>query len=373
MHLLIFKVKITMWSNNFIKNVQYYFIIFFIISCSSETNNNLNEYQKKVSRKIYESKTTLDLFYAFDTIYINIDKSYLLDEKPFLIPSKNHIFVVNSIMQNIIIIDSTGKVLKIFGRDGEGPGEFRKIISACADELGNLYVFDNILSKVSKFNSEGIFLSSFVVKDLNQYIRHIAAYNNNIYFHHAPTNNFDSFVTKFDSLGNSHNFISNKNNNYKSFYERGFLDGYLIRNDSDYFYETNIYDLTIKKISDKETKVFNTSSKSYKFLTPTKTTDFNLLSDNYQKAIKPLKLYLINKNKIVLQELLISSDTIKKVKRVMNIFDASGIFLGEINIDEQHDFDASDGTYLFKIIDPSLYPTLFKLIKKPFIIKYLMK
>ena len=362
-----------MYLNKYFKNLPYYFIILLVISCSSKSNNNLTEYQKKIAKKIYESKTTLDLFYPYDTTYININDSYLLDEKPFLIPSQNHIFIVNPIMKNIIIVDLTGKVFKIFGSDGEGPGEFRNIISACTDELGNLYLFDNILGRVSKFNNEGVFLSFFVVKALNQYIRHIVAYNHNIYFHHAPTNDYKSFVTKFDSLGNSNNFILNTNNNYKFFYERGFLDGYLISNDSGYIYETNIYDLSIKKFSDKETRIFNTQIKNYKFLTPTKTSDYNLLSDNYHNSIIPLKLYLIKKNKILLKELLIPSYNFKKVKRVMNIFDASGTFLGEINLDEQHDFDTSDGTYLFKIIDPSLYPPIYKIIKKPFIIRYLMK
>lgn len=353
------------------RTILHSLIIFLLFSCSPDHNKNLNEYQKAIINKIKPAETSKDFLNVYDTIFIKLDKDLILDTNPIICATPNRYIIVNSFMKNIIIIDTTGNVINIFGSDGEGPGEFRNVQSVCVDEKSNIYLFDNSLGRISKYTGNGVFVSFIKIKELNQYIRHISAYKNYVFFHHAPINDFNGFVTRSDSAGNNKTFLP-KLNGFEPYYERGFLDGALIRDNLGNVYETNTYDLLIKKISDKGIKIFDNDELDFNILSSTKKTDYNLLVENYRNATIPINLYLIDNNQIIIQELLFfnNKDNNRKVNRVMLLYDTSGIFLGQLETDDQHSFDSSDGKYLIKLIDPTLYPDVYKNVKLPFIIRY---
>lgn len=343
-----------------------------LFSCNLNHNNNLDEYQKTIMRKIKANNTSKNFFKVHDTIFIKLNEDLIFDTDPIVCATLDGYVIANPFMKKNVIIDSTGSIIKIFGSDGEGPGEFRNIQSVCVDEKDNIFLYDNLLGRLTKYNYKGHFISFLNVKELSQYIRHICAYKDYVFFHHAPAGDFNGYVTRFDSVGNSKTFL-HKLNRYNSYYERGFLDGTLIRDDLGNIYETNTYDLLIKKIFDSEEEIFNNDELDLKILSSTKKTDYNSLIENYRKAAIPLNMYLINNDKIIIQEILSFSTNNKKVNRQMLFYDTKGVFLGRLNIDAQYSFDSSDGKYLLKLIDPSLYPNVFSDAKSPFIIRYEMK
>ncbi|MDW7760660.1 MAG: 6-bladed beta-propeller [Acidobacteriota bacterium] len=58
--------------------------------------------------------------------------------------------------------DSSGKFIRKIGGRGQGPGEFMMPIAACLDFAGHLYVADSKTRRVSIFNQDGSFVSSFI-------------------------------------------------------------------------------------------------------------------------------------------------------------------------------------------------------------------
>lgn len=343
--------------NYFLLKILLSFLLIFSFSCVHNNDEKLNKFQKEIIQKVKSSKTTKDFFEPFDTIFIKVSKDLIFDSNPIICTIQSGYVIANPFMKNIIIINNKGDIVSIFGRDGEGPGEFRNIQSICADEKNNIFLFDNFLGRITKYDNKGNFKSFFKIKILNELIRQITAYKNYVFFHHAPLSEFEGFITKYDSLGNSKTFLP-KLNGYEPYYERGFLDGAIIRDNSGNIYETNVYDLLVKKISKSSNiKIFNYDELNYKILSPTANKDYRSLIENYRNATIPIGLYLVNENKIVVQELLFFSSNHKKINRQMIFYDVEGgIFLGQLNIDKEHSFDASDGKYLLKFIDPSLYP-----------------
>jgi hypothetical protein len=63
--------------------------------------------------------------------------------------------VANSGTQEILIFGSNGRLIRRFGRSGEGPGEFQTITSLDLDDAGNLVAYDARLARLSTWTREG--------------------------------------------------------------------------------------------------------------------------------------------------------------------------------------------------------------------------
>jgi hypothetical protein len=64
--------------------------------------------------------------------------------------------VGNNGTQEILILDSEGRLTATIGRSGEGPGEFRDISRIDVDGSGALWVYDSRLRRLTTFGSDGI-------------------------------------------------------------------------------------------------------------------------------------------------------------------------------------------------------------------------
>jgi hypothetical protein len=71
--------------------------------------------------------------------------------------------VVNSGTQEVRFYDTAGGYLRAIGRDGEGPGEFRRPSAAYPLAGDSLAVWDSRMRRVSLFDSAGTFVRSFVL------------------------------------------------------------------------------------------------------------------------------------------------------------------------------------------------------------------
>jgi len=58
------------------------------------------------------------------------------------VDSKGRIYVLNDVQKEVAVFDSAGMNLGVFGREGDGPGEFRFPVSVSAADSGVFYVLD---------------------------------------------------------------------------------------------------------------------------------------------------------------------------------------------------------------------------------------
>ena len=78
-----------------------------------------------------------------------------------LVDDDENIFITDYQDQDIKIFDPSGKYIKTIGAKGDGPGEFRGILSVAVTEEGKLVVLDGAARRTSFFDSSGQFLRSF--------------------------------------------------------------------------------------------------------------------------------------------------------------------------------------------------------------------
>jgi tripartite motif-containing protein 71 len=74
------------------------------------------------------------------------------------ITSNGEIVVSDTMNHAIAIFDAEGKLLKKFGRQGDGNGQFQYPRGVAVDSQGNIYVADSLNARIQVFNSEGSFV-----------------------------------------------------------------------------------------------------------------------------------------------------------------------------------------------------------------------
>ena len=72
-------------------------------------------------------------------------------------------FVVLSGWERLLFYTGDGRQMKVVGRDGEGPGEFRQATRLGLREDGDFWVWDLLLQRLSEFSSTGELLESRAV------------------------------------------------------------------------------------------------------------------------------------------------------------------------------------------------------------------
>lgn len=349
--------------NNRISLIIMLTTIFF--SCNSKKEVKLNGFQKKVKTQVEKNNTTDELISVVDTIFLNIENDSL-DSSPIFKVSNKSIIIANPYLKNIYKFDMRGDVICRFGKDGDGPGEFRSILDIAIDEKENIYAYDFILNRLSKFNGKGKFLFSQLIKNTPN-IRHIAAFNNNVYLHHTPNNNNDNFISEFDSLGFINSYL-NSSSDYINYYFRGFLDGGLISDKENALYETNCYSYLIKKITSSKVIEFGERPDDYDKLKITSNSKYENLRNNYIASTIHGKIFLTNGKKLLLQEFLKFYG--KNLFHFFHFYDSSGVFLGKINIGKKYLFRESNGDFLIEYIDPYNFPLMKFKQQNPFVVFY---
>ena len=69
------------------------------------------------------------------------------------VSESGHLHVPVDGRTRIAVIDSTGQLIHTIGRRGEGPGEFMRIASLELSSTGDLWVFDNRVGRVTRFDA----------------------------------------------------------------------------------------------------------------------------------------------------------------------------------------------------------------------------
>ncbi len=73
-------------------------------------------------------------------------------------PNTGHVYVSDQTLQRIQKFDASGNYLLQWGSNGTNPGQFRFAMGVAVDNLGDVYVCDMQNSRVQKFDANGSFL-----------------------------------------------------------------------------------------------------------------------------------------------------------------------------------------------------------------------
>lgn len=345
------------------KYLKFFSLILIFYACNSKQELHLNKFQYKIKKQINNSKNISDFFNITDTIFLNV-KSDSIDNNPIIKSSLKSIILANPYLKNIYKFDMKGNLLLKFGNDGDGPGEFRSILDVSIDEKENIYVYDFILGRYTKFDKNGKFIISKKVK--NQNARHIASLNEKVFIHHAPLGEDGYFISIYNDNNDTIDTYINASNDYLNYFNRGFLDGDLVSDFKEFIYETNCYSYYIRKIKAPVVKQFGEKPEDYIELEVTKNNSFLNLTDYYKTATLHKKLFIINEGKIIIQEFVNINN--KRIRHFYHVYDFSGAFLGKIKGDNKHLFCDSNGDYIFEYIDPRDFPFIKLKSQNPFII-----
>ncbi|MDP2209909.1 MAG: 6-bladed beta-propeller [Bacteroidota bacterium] len=138
-------------NNTFIK----LFCVFIILFCCCKKTNENNQNKVEIIKGFYVAIEKVGEIY--------------LEEKEGNLIGLIHRFEVNLKYKNILITDpifseikvynNDGKPLRIIGKKGSGPGEFKGIVGITQDSL-YIYAVDAELRRIYKFNREGDLISS---------------------------------------------------------------------------------------------------------------------------------------------------------------------------------------------------------------------
>lgn len=95
---------------------------------------------------------------------LETDKIIIGELMDFGVDINNNYIFVDASAKQVLMFKNDGKFVKQLGREGKGPGEFIQPISVSFDENGNIYIADNRLRRISKFDSKYSYIQSFIIQ-----------------------------------------------------------------------------------------------------------------------------------------------------------------------------------------------------------------
>jgi 6-bladed beta-propeller len=107
-------------------------------------------------------------FRSFESVFKKVREIAIAGIDPrnalaFARDSKGAIYVSDGAQRNVRKVDSNGRLLKVIGGPGSGPGQFLVPWSIACDDQDNLYVLDIKTGRLSIFSETGDFKNSIVV------------------------------------------------------------------------------------------------------------------------------------------------------------------------------------------------------------------
>jgi hypothetical protein len=328
-----------------------------ILSCSQK--NELDQFEKDMVNFIKDSKYTTRAFKLIDSVNLKLPADLFLDASPIIRTWRKGFVIFNNESLNILVFNTKGQLINKFGRRGDGPGEFNKIVSGTVDKYDNVYTYDNILKRINCFNINGKLNFILNVNYFDAETRLITVDNNkNIYLHHTPSKKFNGFISIFDSTGYKKTIV-NGNEKYESYYLRGFLEGGIVVDKNNNVYECNTYNYKIRILRSDDTKEeFGIEPSGFKELIKANYNDpYEKIRDNFKKSTIVRNLFLIYNQKLLLLEILKFNeyDPIDVDRRFI-VYSTNKKFLGELIISKLNNFDFSDGEYLYQLWNPPPLP-----------------
>lgn len=342
---------------NIISVLIVFIFIFFILKIifdSKETNTSL--LSKNIKNKIENGAKFSDFVEFEKRIKIQDNDSLLLDyvSQDYIAYSDSLLIIANPEQKQIWIINNEGKILRVFGKSGEGPGEFLSISRFTVSPNNFIYIYDESLQRFSIFNTKGELIRIIKFKNSDIMIRGLRVNKKEeIFIHHPPHPLFKGYISKIDINGNIIKTLqSDVKDYYSNYYFRGFVGGDILLLEDGKIIESNIFANNKIYIGDEKNKFTIIDAKSEKFYEIPK-----ISGNDYNKFRKisnelPTILNFYNyKNEIIFQHFIppLENNSTKRILGYIRVFDLNGYYLGNINLDNSYMSNPSDNNYLIGI------------------------
>jgi hypothetical protein len=121
----------------------------FLFACTSDSSNN--------AKNILELKRVGQIALDVDSTVGKLGMFYVYDR------TNDCILTVDVTHQQIIVFDSEGNLIRKYGSEGAGPGEFRRIYSATFDDKLGVVAIDMSKNSVIWFNQSGELETEFEI------------------------------------------------------------------------------------------------------------------------------------------------------------------------------------------------------------------
>lgn len=207
---------------------------FLLISCSSNENAQLDhQVEVQLNEVLSIGKgNPEDPNYLFSSI-----ASVSVDEN-------NRIYIAENFGNHLKVFDEHGSFDKQIGHEGDGPGEFRMILTMTRDSSGNILVVDQSSGSVSTFDSDGNYLDQYSLP--NSQIRQIDEINGEgylaVYTDSDTKQVLHSFNDEFDHMNSFANLddIIQTDERFEEVIS-GFLPGKFLVFDENMIYFTPVF------------------------------------------------------------------------------------------------------------------------------------
>ncbi|MGC8654846.1 MAG: 6-bladed beta-propeller [Candidatus Kryptoniota bacterium] len=257
----------------------------------------------------------------------------MLDRKVGYVDSA--LVIANSIDREIWIVNDSGRIIRVMGRRGEGPGEFMELTCFTVTPVGRIYVYDSIERRFTVLGMKGNVIKVFHLKGVGLKIRHIAVDSlGRILAHHTPSVDYPGFISVIDTSGDVEETVRTEVDwKYRFYYDRGFLDGDIVLVGKDKVVEGDLYSGRVwigglqgsflasdfGNASAKELPLFNYDDKNrFKF---------------FQYEIPFYHNFFVYSDSFVLQHFVSADDRRTGRSGQLKAYDLYGHFLGNVTMD----------------------------------------
>jgi hypothetical protein len=186
------KLTKTKYGLRFIQILLITSISFYLFSCSSDVEREFTNEVEIILEEVLSigDGDPDDPNYLFSSI-----ASVVTDDE-------NRIWIAEHFGNHLKVFDDEGTFQKQIGREGDGPGEFRMILSMTDDRSGNILITDQSTGSVSIFNTGGEYIDDFSLP--NPQVRQINQLGENLFlavFSDPETNRvLHTFNDAFDRI-----------------------------------------------------------------------------------------------------------------------------------------------------------------------------
>ncbi|MHB2153935.1 6-bladed beta-propeller [Calditrichota bacterium GD2] len=221
-----------------------FILTFFLILLNCNDTKKINN-NNKFLNKIRSLKTFNDFYFTSDTIFFENDSLIIGDiSQLYLTENENYIVTDTKFSRRVFLFDKRGQFVSVIGKNGNGPGEY--VTPYYSFESKNfIYIIDDIKQNLIKFDNSGNYIST---KNLKIPIRKCYYSNKkDILFIMSPmANNYSIF--KYDLKNDELLKIGEIEKDYFGVSMR-FLGGGLFLKDTELYamgvLEPNLYKFTI--------------------------------------------------------------------------------------------------------------------------------
>lgn len=342
------------------KSIPFVFYIF-LLSCNS--NQELSNDTETITSKI--DLTPVSEFQISNTNALigNIRVG-------FQVSHQNSLYAFeDTILNNIIVTDTTGKVLAVVGGKGRGPKEFLDISSFGFDSDNNVIVYDALQSliKVLDLDNEIVHTIDLQPEGFNVATPNLISIDNKIYFGIIEI----EYLNKLKDLTFS-NILVEINENGKSLKKFGNYDSLTPESNLYSVFPTSLaYDFNTKSIFTVQKNSFilqawNINNNKRSFYTTKKPPSFNFSTEILQANLPFSKIiergigqsssqdvYVTN-NFVCLYYVTLAKNS-KNTQRYLAFYDKEGNFMSEIKLNHKLVQAHDNFIYLLENDDPENY------------------